>query len=228
MRQNLPKGFNLYLTFAALFIAALVSCNLIFQKFFFWAPFGENLVFEISVGILPYPLTFLFTDIISEIFGRRAANRVVLAGLLASLFTLLIVGLALTVPATSWSPINDETFSKVFGLQGAAVAASMLAYMGAQLVDIRIFHFWKKKTQGKHLWIRNNASTMLSQMLDTATVLLVLCWAGAIEWERFGALFVNGYLFKAMFAAIDTPILYLLVKKMRKHYGLKPNEDLGF
>ena len=111
-----------------MFIAALVSCNLIFQKFFSWSPFGLY-TFEISVGIIPYPITFLVTDIISEIYGRKKANQVVMAGLFASVFVLGIVMVAESVAATSWSPVDDGTFSKVFGLTGVAVGASMLAYL---------------------------------------------------------------------------------------------------
>ena len=132
---------QLYLILAALFIALLVAGNLIFQKFFTWNFFGLY-TFEISVGILPYPITFLITDIISEIFGKKKANRVVLSGLFATVFLLVIVYLADAVPATSWSPIQNETFHEVFGFTVIAVGASMVAYLLAQLVDIRIYHFF--------------------------------------------------------------------------------------
>ena len=201
---------KLYLILAGLFIAALISCNLIFQKFFSWSPFGLY-TFEISVGIIPYPITFLVTDIISEIYGRKKANQVVMAGLFASVFVLGIVMVAESVAATSWSPVDDGTFSKVFGLTGVAVGASMLAYLLAQFIDIRVFHFWKRLTKGKHLWLRNNASTMFSQLVDTSMVLVILCSAGAIGWERFGSLLLMGWLFKVLVALIDTPIIYFLL-----------------
>ena len=201
---------QLYLVLGGIFIAALVSCNLIFQKFFTWRPF-DLYTFEISVGILPYPITFLCTDIISEIYGKRRANDVVKAGFVASVCVILFVLLADRVPQTSWSPVSNETFHKVFGLYGPAVFASMAAYLTAQFIDIRVFHFWKTLTAGRHLWLRNNASTMFSQLVDTATVLLLLCATGVIEWSRFGLLLVNGYLFKAIVAALDTPLLYVAV-----------------
>ena len=137
MKEEAQK---LYLILAGLFISSLVTCNLIFQKFFIWSPFGLY-DFEISAGIIPYPITFLVTDIISEIYGRKKANQVVLSGLCASIFVLLIILVANASQATSWSPISNETFSDVFGLTGIAVAASMLAYLLAQFIDIRIFHF---------------------------------------------------------------------------------------
>lgn len=216
---------TLFLILSGLFIAALVCCNLIFQKFFTWSPFGIY-TFEISAGIIPYPITFLVTDIISEIYGKKKANSVVLSGLIASIFVLAIVMVANKVPATDWSPVNDTVFSSVFGLTGIAVGASMLAYLLAQFVDIRIFHFWKKLTKGKHLWLRNNASTFSSQLVDTATVLLLLCFAGGIAWEKFWILLFNGFLFKVIMALIDTPILYLAVGLIRKKMNLKVGEEI--
>lgn len=216
---------QLYLILAALFIASLVAGNLIFQKFFYWDFFGIY-TFEISVGILPYPITFLITDIISEIFGKKRANQVVIAGLFATVFVLGIVLLSDTVPATAWSPINDATFHQVFGLTGVAVSASMIAYLLAQLIDIRIYHFWKNFTKGKHLWLRNNASTMTSQFVDTSSVLLLLCFFKAIAWEMFWTLLWSGFLFKVLIAALDTPFLYLFVGIIKKQFGLKRNEEL--
>ena len=211
---------RLYLILGALFVAALVSGNLIFQKFFVWSPFGL-FTFELSVGIIPYPVTFLVTDIISEVYGRKRANRVVLAGLFASVFMLGIIMVAAIAPATEWSPISDDEFRRVFGFTFIAVSASLAAYLLAQLIDVQLFHFWKRLTKGKHLWFRNNASTFSSQFIDTFTVLFLLCSFGVIEWELFGSLLLNGYLFKVMFAAIDTPIAYVIVWGMRRYFGLK-------
>lgn len=217
----------LYLILAGIFIASLVSCNLIFQKFFTWSPFGLY-TFEISVGILPYPITFLVTDLISEIYGLKRANRVVMAGLVASIFTLGVVTVADLAPATDWSPVTNSEFSKVFGLTSVSVGASMAAYLLAQLIDVRLFHFWKKVTKGKHLWIRNNFSTMTSQFVDTSVVVGLLCTVGTIEWERFASLVFAGWLFKAIVAALDTPVLYLSTWSIRQYLGLKGSEEVEF
>ena len=216
---------SLFLILSGLFISALVCCNLIFQKFFIWSPFGIY-NFEISAGIIPYPITFLVTDIISEIYGRKKANSVVLSGLFASIFVLGIVMVANSVQATEWSPVNDATFSNVFGLTGIAVCASMLAYLLAQFIDIRVFHFWKKLTNSKHLWLRNNASTFSSQLVDTATVLVLLCFAGGIAWDKFWVLLFNGFLFKVIMALIDTPIIYLVINLIRKRFKLEVGEEI--
>jgi len=214
-----------YLVLAAIFIAALVACNLIFQKFFIWdfSLFGASIQFEQSVGILAYPVTFLVTDILSEIYGKERANRVVTSGLVASLFVLGLVLVSTLMEATPWSPVDNETFLRVFGLQWVAVTASMVAYLGAQYLDIRLFHFWKKLTHGKHLWLRNNASTIGSQLVDTALVngLLAALGTTGVTWERFPELFMNGVLFKWTMALLDTPIFYAAVFYLRRRFDLK-------
>ncbi len=220
-------ALNLYLVLAALFIASLVASNLIFQKFFY-VDFLGWYTFEISVGILPYPLTFLITDTISEIYGKKKANLVVTAGIFASVFSLLIVSLSEYVPATDWSPISNETFTLVFGATGIAVFASMMAYLLAQYIDISVYHFWKKLTKGKHLWLRNNFSTFTSQLVDTAAVLLLLCFFEKIAWDNFFALLVSGFVFKVIVAIIDTPFLYALVYGFRRIFNLKNTDEIEF
>ena len=168
-KRELAK--NIYLLLAGLFITSLVVSNLIFQKFFYWYPlditvFGNSL-FELSVGILPYPITFLITDLISEIYGKKKANQVVITGIFASFFSMGILLIANEVPAIENSPIDDKTFNQVFALSPIAALASMIAYLIAQFVDIRIYHFWKNLTQGKMLWLRNNFSTFSSHLIDT-------------------------------------------------------------
>lgn len=216
---------RVYLILGALFISSLVVSNLIFQKFFHWDFFGIY-TFEISVGILPYPITFLITDIISEVYGKKKANAVVTAGIFASFFSMGIVYVSSAVPATEWSPVSDPLFSKVFGATAIAVLASMMAYLFAQYIDISIFHFWKRLTKGKHLWLRNNFSTFLSQFVDTFTVLLLLCSFGKIAWELFASLLLSGFLFKVIVAALDTPFLYASVYALRKRFGLKMGEEI--
>lgn len=222
---------KIYLYLAALFITSLVVSNLIFQKFFFWYPFDSELfgirLFELSVGILPYPLTFLITDLISEIYGKKAANRVVISGIFASFFSMGILLLADFVPAIENSPVDDMTFKKVFSLSPLAVLASMIAYLIAQFIDIRIYHFWKKLTKGKLLWIRNNFSTFVSQFLDTFSVILLLSLFGILPWDLFFGLVLSGFVFKVIVAALDTPLLYIFVWLFRKKFDLEIGEEIS-
>ena len=116
----------------------------------------------------------------------------------------------------------------MFGLSPIAVLASMLAYLFAQFIDIRLFHFWKRKTKGKHLWLRNNFSTWLSQFVDTFTVVGLLCLFNIIPWDKFLGLLISGFLFKVLIAACDTPFLYLSVYIFRRRFNLKINEEIRF
>ncbi|MEE3086011.1 MAG: queuosine precursor transporter, partial [Bacteroidota bacterium] len=201
---------KIYLYLAALFITSLVVSNLIFQKFFYWYPFDGKIfgsrLFELSVGILPYPITFLITDLISEIYGKIAANRVVTAGIFASFFSMGILLIADYVPAMESSPVDNATFTQVFSLSPLAVLASMIAYLLAQFVDIRIYHFWKKLTNGKMLWLRNNFSTFASQFLDTFSVVCLLSVFGVLPWDLFFGRVLSGFIFKVIVALLDTPI----------------------
>ncbi|MEC9195084.1 MAG: queuosine precursor transporter [Bacteroidota bacterium] len=221
---------KIYLYLAALFITSLVVSNLIFQKFFYWYPFDGKIfgsrLFELSVGILPYPITFLITDLISEIYGKIAANRVVTAGIFASFFSMGILLIANYVPAMESSPVDNATFTQVFSLSPLAVLASMIAYLLAQFVDIRIYHFWKKLTDGKMLWLRNNFSTFASQFLDTFSVVCLLSVFGVLPWDLFFGLVLSGFIFKVIVALLDTPILYLLVWMFKKKFDLKWGEEI--
>jgi len=224
-------AFRIYLYLGALFITSLVVSNLIFQKFFFWKPFGDITVFgaplfELSVGILPYPITFLITDLISEVFGKKKANQVVTAGIFASVFSMAIIFLANDVPAIPSSPIGDETFTEVFGLSPLGVLASMLAYLFAQYIDISIYHFWKRLTKGRLLWLRNNFSTFSSQLVDTVTVVGLLCIFGVLPWDKFYGLVISGFIFKIFIAFLDTPLLYLFVYLLRKRFNLKLGNEI--
>ena len=230
-RKRQIQAERIYILLGGIFIASLVGSNLIFQKFFIWEliiPFLGSYTFQLSVGILPYPITFLVTDIISEIYGIRKANQIVLVGFISSIFIMAIVSLADYLPATDWSPVGDETFHTVFGLFGPAIIASMAAYITAQFVDIRVFHFWKKLTKNKHLWLRNNGSTIFSQLVDTSSVLFLLCSFGIIGWERYYSLLANGFLFKVLVAFLDTPLFYLCSWYLRKSFKLGMNESLSF
>ncbi len=233
--------FQLFIILSAIFIASLVSCNLIFQKFFsinIWVPFIGDYTFEQSVGLLAYPITFLVTDIISEIYGQKRANQVVTSGLIASIFMLLLVSVSDSIQSAVFGTGNifafnpstgkeENIFHIVFGLSSAAVFASMVAYLFAQFIDVRLFHFWKQLTNGKHLWLRNNASTLLSQCVDTLLVLFLLCYFNVIPWEKFTPYFINGFLFKVFFAAFDTPIFYVLSYYLKRKFNLQLNEEVS-
>lgn len=229
--ENKLLAQKIYLILGALFITSLVVSNLIFQKFFYWHPFDIQLfgvdLFILSVGILPYPITFLITDLISEIYGKQKANQMVTVGIFASIFSIIIISVADSVPAIADSPVGDVLFSKVFGSTIIAVFASMITYLLAQFIDIRIYHFWKNLTNGRMLWLRNNFSTFFSQFVDTFTITFLLCLFEVLKWDQFTGLLISGFLFKILITLIDTPFLYLGVYLFRKKFNLKVNEEIN-
>ena len=229
--ENKLLAQKIYLILGALFITSLVVSNLIFQKFFYWHPFDIQLfgvdLFILSVGILPYPITFLITDLISEIYGKQKANQMVTVGIFASIFSIIIISVADSVPAIADSPVGDVLFSKVFGSTIIAVFASMITYLLAQFIDIRIYHLWKNLTNGRMLWLRNNFSTFFSQFVDTFTITFLLCLLEVLKWDQFTGLLISGFLFKILIALIDTPFLYLGVYLFRKKFNLKVNEEIN-
>ena len=194
-----------YIILSGIFIASLVTCNLIANKFV-TVDLGFK-VFIVSAGILPYPLTFLVTDLISELYGQRKANLVVFSGFVASMFVLLFLWLGSQFEAIPSSNVNDLTYNSVFQNAWRLIAASMVAYLFAQFIDVRIFHFWKKLTNGKHLWLRNNGSTIASQLVDTTLVICIL-FVGVWEVDQIKSAIIDGWLFKMLMAFIDTPIIY--------------------
>ncbi len=211
-----------YLLLAAVFIAALVSCNLIFQKFFEVVvplPGGGRYAFRQSVGLLAYPVTFLVTDVLSEIYGRGRTNRVVGVGFVASLFTLVLVEVGGAMPSAGFG-IGSATFQRVFGSSKIAVLGSMSAYLLAQYLDVRLFHFWRRWTRGRHLWLRNNASTFGSQFVDSVVILVLYAAFGVagIQWGQVPELLLNALLFKWLFALGDTPLVYLAVVGLRRSF----------
>lgn len=219
------EAFGLYLLLGGLFITALITCNLIANKFV-TVDLGFK-VFTISAGVLPYPITFLLTDILSEIYGRKKTNAVVYTGFAASLFVLMMLYLGSLFPSIEESPVNDDYYNTVFQNSWRIILASMVAYLTAQLVDVRLFHFWKKLTKGKKLWLRNNASTILSQFVDTTLVVLVL-FIGVLPFGTIGDFILDGWLFKVLVALVDTAFIYFFIWLIRSRFKLKEGEEIDF
>ena len=165
-------------------------------------------------------------DKIPHVLAFLINNNLDFVIIFASFFSIGILLLAGVVPALPNSPIDDVTFNKVFALSPIAVLASMMAYLFAQFIDIRIYHFWKNLTKGRHLWLRNNFSTFASQFIDTFTVVGLLCVFGVLPWAAFLGLLISGVVFKILVALIDTPLLYLSVNWIRSYYKLEINEEI--
>jgi len=217
---------RVFLILAGIFLGTLAMLNILgitrFLDFSF--TIGETRIpFVVAIGVLPYPITFLVTDLLSELYGKARANQVVWVGLLLNLWVMFILWLGGILPGTD-SPAFFEIRTMAFG----AVTASMIAYLFAQFCDVHLYHFWKKLTQGRHLWLRNNASTLVSQIVDTTAVILITHYhAHALPLDpsrdigsQLIDFIVAGYVFKVVVALLDTLPLYALVAFLRDHLGL--------
>ena len=230
---------RVFLILAGLFLATLAMLNVLGITRFIviasytpgeglsWGQWGQ-ISFAVAVGVLPYPLTFLCTDLISEFYGRKRANGVVLVGLLVNAWVMFILWLGGVLPGTE-SPAFFEVRKLAFG----AVTASMIAYFAAQFVDVYVFHFWKRFTQGKHLWLRNNGSTMVSQIVDTTAVILIThFYARALPidtqqalWPQLWLFIATGYAFKFTAALLDTPVIYIAVRYLGPYLQIDPQKE---
>lgn len=186
---------------------------------------------SVPVGVIAYPFTFLATDLISELYGRKKAQLVVWVGFGMNVFMLFLMSVNHWLPNTAGVSGGLDLFEGVYEFMIGNTIASMIAYLVAQTVDVRLFHFWKNLTGGKHLWLRNNASTTVSQLVDSTAILTILFIAGNLgnEIDTIGELMIlilNSYLFKFFFALFDTPLFYLGVKIFKNYEEDPGNHSL--
>lgn len=236
---------RVFLVFAGIFLGSMTMLNILgITRFIHIGPLA------LAVGVLPYPLTFLCTDFISEFYGRRRANFVVWVGFLLNLIVLGFLWLGHQIPSVAdevkpaWQtltlaePISlpfggavseIELFEIIYRCTRGAVLASMVAYLAAQFCDVFLFHFWKRLTKGKHLWLRNNGSTMISQLVDATAVIFITFWSQFSAGEKtlgvMLSLIGSNYLFKVMVAAADTIPFYLGVHFLKSYLRIDPTRD---
>lgn len=236
-----PLRERIYLLLATSFSVVLVLTNIIGFKLF-QAPFKPD--FALTAGIVTYPITFLITDIVSEVYGKRRADFMVVVGFLMSVLMLGIVQLAVALaPHPYWVPVEgaffaegwtagageaprsalegyQHAFHSVFALNGILLVGSMLAYLCAQLTDNYLFHFWKRLTGGRHLWLRNNGSTMVSQAVDTLVVNSILFFIGfGMDYTTGFSIMLTIYVYKLGLAVLDTPLIYAGVWAVKRALG---------
>ena len=236
---------RLFLILSGMFLGTLAMLNILGISRFLdlsFDFFGVTIPMVVAIGVLPYPVTFICTDLISELYGEKKARDMVWMGVLLNAWVIFLLWLGGVLPGfdldVSGQPLVDAagrepTFFEIRELAFGAVAASMVAYLAAQLCDVRLFHFWKRLTNGKHLWLRNNASTMVSQIVDTTAVILVThFYAAALPvngdepiWPQLMVFIASGYVFKVLVAALDTGPIYLAVRYLRPWLGLKDDEE---
>ncbi len=243
---------RVFLVLAGLFLGTLSLLNLLGISRFVdlsFTIFGLEVPMIVAVGVLPYPITFLCTDLISELYGRKRATEVVWMGLVLNVWIVIILWIGGALPgapgAENVDPATGELipdaagrlppFFEIRTLAFGAVTASMIAYLAAQWCDVQLFHLWKWLTKGRHLWLRNNGSTLVSQLVDTVAVILIThYWAKALPVDlnmpiaqQLIVLIASGYAFKVTVALVDTGPIYLLVAWLRPFLGIAKDQEIG-
>jgi queuosine precursor transporter len=202
---------RLFLALTGLFVTALVVGDIIGGKLFEVTVLGS--AFTLSVGIIPFPITFVLTDVLNEFYGKKAARTVTWVGLGSAVFAFAVIFSAGAIPfapftkAADWKGITEEQFQSVFLSSQRILAASMVAYVVGQLVDIYVFHKLKAATHNRFIWLRATGSTMVSQFFDTALI-QTLAWYGTLATEKLPGLILGSYAIKVVVAVALTPVIY--------------------
>ncbi len=227
----------LFLILSSVFITALVLGNLIGTTKFInlftlhipnWIlPLvpamvrdGNQYSMIVPAGLIAFPATFLATDLVSELFGQKKAQLLVWVGLGVNVFMIVLMFVNYNLPNADGISSGLHLFDGIYGYMIGNTTASMIAYLTAQTIDVYLFHYWKRKTGGKQLWLRNNASTMTSQLVDSTAIMSILYFSGNLgesvtSITALGILIINAYIFKFFAALLDTPIVYAVVALLK-------------
>lgn len=258
MTATLPASPNfklrrqrVFLVLAGFFLGTLALLNILGISRFIdlsFSVFGVSIPMQLAVGVLPYPITFLCTDLLSELYGRKRATEVVWMGLALNVWVVFLLWLGGALPGVPGAESVDPATGRVLNSAGepavffevrtlafAAVTASMVAYLVAQWCDVQLFHLWKRLTGAKHLWLRNNGSTLVSQLVDTTAVILIThFWAAGLPIADDEALLpqlltfiASGYVFKLAVALFDTGPIYALLAWLRPFLGIDKTQEIG-
>ncbi len=209
---------KLYVYLCAVFVSCLILGDVIGGKTI-TTPFGP-----ISVGIIPFPVTFLLTDIVNDFYGSAGARSLTFLGFWMAVLAYCILQLSTALGADPSTYFTQVEFSKIFGGSAQLFIASIIAYMIGQFLDIQVFQFWKALTQSKHLWLRATGSTILSQIVDTVTINVIFWnWSAAkapesfigklssdARWSWIIAKIIREYGIKLAVAILLTPAIYAL------------------
>lgn len=223
---------RVFLLLAGLFLGSMTMLNILGVTRFLdlsFSLFGLEIPMSLAVGVLPYPITFLCTDFISEIYGRKRANFLVWVGFVVNIWLVFILWIGGLLPGFPGPDGGEPIFFAVRNLALGAVAASMVAYLVAQLVDVHLFHFWKRLTGGRHLWLRNNGSTLVSQFVDSFTVITITHFyahglpmdPSKAVWPQLWVFILSGYVFKMAAALLDTIPFYLGTAWLKSYLQLE-------
>lgn len=234
--SGLKAEHKLYVCLTAVFVSCLLLGDVIGGKTIPTFRIGGHDLGPISVGIIPFPVTFLLTDVVNDFYGRKGARFLTLVGFAMALLAYLLLQLTTAMPAHASTYFTQAEYSKIFGGSSQLFIASMIAYLIGQFLDIQVFQFWKRLTESRHLWLRATGSTLLSQIVDTVMINFIFwMWTAAADPQSFLGKMTTGeryewvfakigreYLIKVVVAILLTPVVYGVHGVIVKWLGLRP------
>ncbi len=205
-------------------LSGLFGATIVFANIAAGIKLVEFLGLVVPAGTIAYSITFPVTDIVDEVYGKRRAVYIVWAGLVAEIVMLILIGLDYFMPAIE--PAQQQLFEKVFSPQLRIVLGSIVAYLVSQHHDVWAFWKWREITKGRWLWLRNNASTMVSQLIDTS-IFTTIAYYGTVPLNVLLNMVFSMWLFKVLIAALDTPFVYLGITLVRRYVDANYVKSMG-
>lgn len=233
---------TVFLVLAGIFITNAVVAEVIGSKLIVLDPFNgsDNLLgpYTLSIGILPWPIVFLTTDLINEYFGRSGVRKLSLLTAALIAYAFIVIFFAMQVPAAGFSNVQDAEFNKVLGQSQLIILGSITAFLVGQVVDVFVFWFLRERTGGKMLWLRATGSTVISQLIDSFIVLGIAFYLPDVfnyyhkpadklmTFDMFIKIGFTGYVFKLCIAVLLTPVIYIVHGIIDRYLGIKESHDL--
>lgn len=208
-RKNL-----VFLVLSGVFVTNAILGEVMGGKLFTVGPFTA------SIGVIPWPIVFLTTDLINEYFGREGVKRLTLITIALIVYGFVVLFAAIRIPAASFSPVSDEQFAAVFGQSLWIIVGSVTAFAVSQLVDVVVFWIVRHRTGGRLLWLRATGSTAVSQLIDSFVIIAIAFWLpGKIKTEEFLTVASSNYSYKLLIAVASTPLIYMAHSVIDKFLG---------
>lgn len=211
-----------FIILAGVFITNAVVAELIGGKLIYLGPF------IMSVGILPWPVVFIATDLINEYYGRSGVKKLSLITASLIVYAFVILFCAMSVPAAKGiSVVTDDQFSAVFGQSMWIIVGSVIAFLVSQFIDVSIFWLLRDKTGGKMIWLRSTGSTIVSQLIDTFIVAGIgFLLPGKVDFQTYINMALTGYTVKLVIAIVLTPAIYIGHSAIEKYIGDEESHKL--
>ncbi len=218
---TLRRRDALFLVLAGVFVTNAILAELIGGKLIQVGPF------VMSIGVIPWPVVFVTTDLVNEYYGKLAVRRLTLLTVAMILYAFVVVFAGMAVPAAGVSPVADTHFRSVFGQSLWIIAGSVVAFAASQLVDVLVFWMFRHRTGGRMLWLRATGSTAVSQLIDTFVILGIAFWLpGKLGLADFLRLTTANYAYKFLIAVAVTPLLYLFHHVIDRYLGPEEADSL--